>query len=191
MVKPQTKAEIIAAADTLFYEQGFEHTSFSQIATSVGISRGNFYHHFKTKDDILDGVIQLRLARTNDMLQDWENSKQSPSARIRCFINILIMNRAKIKRFGCPVGTLSNELTKLDHPGKVAANKLFTLFRKWLRKQFIELGCGEESDDLAMHVLAISQGVATLASAYQDEKFINREVKKLCTWLAQIETSVS
>ncbi|MDH5378235.1 MAG: TetR/AcrR family transcriptional regulator, partial [Gammaproteobacteria bacterium] len=36
---------------------------------------------------------------------------------------------------------------------------------------------------LAMHLLARSQGVAVLANAYQDEKFIQREVKVLHEWL--------
>jgi len=34
-----------------------------------------------------------------------------------------------------------------------------------------------------MHLLARSQGVATLASAFHDEKFIRQEVKEMCDWL--------
>src|SRR5688500_768121 len=56
-----TRDQIVAAADQLFYRRGFEHTSFSDIADAVRISRGNFYHHFKSKDDILDAVIGARL----------------------------------------------------------------------------------------------------------------------------------
>ncbi|HEY7886322.1 MAG TPA: helix-turn-helix domain-containing protein, partial [Cellvibrionaceae bacterium] len=53
--------KIVAAADRLFYERGFDATSFADIAEAVQISRGNFYYHFKTKDDILDAVIARRL----------------------------------------------------------------------------------------------------------------------------------
>jgi len=35
----------------------------------VQISRGNFYHHFKSKDEILDAVITARLANTRMMLE--------------------------------------------------------------------------------------------------------------------------
>ena len=63
-----TRQRIIDAADDLFYRQGFEHTSFADIAASVGLSRGNFYYHFKTKDDILDAVIVKRLADTRALL---------------------------------------------------------------------------------------------------------------------------
>ena len=52
-----TREHIVRAADELFYKQGFEHTSFADVAHAVGISRGNFYYHFKTKDEILAAVI--------------------------------------------------------------------------------------------------------------------------------------
>lgn len=186
MKNKTTYDRIVEAADKLFYQQGFEHTSFTDIADAVRISRGNFYHHFKSKDEILEAVIELRLANTRMMLEQWEAQAQDPRERIRSFINILIMNRAKIKLYGCPVGTLCTELVKLEHPSRPEANKLFTLFRTWLRRQFSLLGCDKDADELALHLLARSQGVATLASAFHDEKFIRQEVKVMGDWLESI-----
>jgi AcrR family transcriptional regulator len=191
VVRHQTTRDLIVeAADRLFYRQGYEHTSFADIAGAVRISRGNFYYHFKTKDEILDAVIDARLAHTQAMLDRWERDGQTPTDRIRSFVHILIANRADIKRFGCPVGTLTTELAKLDHPSQAEANKLFTLFRTWLRKQFTLLGRKTDADALAMHLLARSQGVATLAAAFHDEKFIRQEVQQLDAWLeAQTESA--
>jgi len=183
MSEKTTRDQIIEAADGLFYRNGYEHTSFADIAGVVQISRGNFYYHFKTKDEILDAVIELRLKNTHRMLEQWEENGKTPADRIRNFINILIMNRSKIKKYGCPVGTLCSELAKLDHASQVEANKLFTLFRTWLRGQFIELGRKADADRLAMHLLARSQGIATLANAFHDEKFIKSAVKQMNDWL--------
>lgn len=178
-----TRDHIVSAADQLFYMQGYEHTSFSNIAEAVQISRGNFYYHFKTKDEILDAVIDKRVANTSRMLDQWEAEGKTPEDRIRSFINIMIANRAKIKRYGCPVGTLFTELAKLNHASQSEANKLFILFRVWLRDQFKLIGYKSEADSLAMHLLARSQGVATLANAFHDEKFIKQEVKQMYAWL--------
>ena len=178
-----TRDHIVEAADRLFYRQGYEHTSFSDIADVVRISRGNFYYHFQSKDEILDAVIETRLANTRNLLERWESEGKTPADRIRRFIHILVANRADIKRYGCPVGTLSGELAKLDHPSQAEANKLFTLFRTWLRRQFALLGRKADADTLAMHLLARSQGVATLANALHDEKFIRHEVGLMDDWL--------
>ncbi len=69
-----TRDRIVQAADQLFYRQGFEHTSFSDIADDVQISRGNFYYHFKTKDEILDAVINVRLVDTGETCAEREHS---------------------------------------------------------------------------------------------------------------------
>lgn len=180
-----TRTEIVAAADGLFYRQGYEHTSFADISDAVKISRGNFYYHFKAKDEILDAVIVARLQKTQTMLDRWEKVGETPQARILSFIHILISNRTDIKRYGCPVGTLTTELGKLGHAAQADANKLFSLFRIWLGRQFDLLGCGN-ADAMALHLLARSQGIATLASAFKDETFIRREVADLEAWLQGI-----
>lgn len=179
-----TREDIVKAADELFYRQGFEHTSFAHIADAVGISRGNFYHHFKTKDEILGAVIAQRLANTRAMLAQWEGGNEHPFDRIRAFIHILIANRTEIMRHGCPVGTLCAELAKLEHASQAAANELFTLFRAWLAKQFTLLGREVDANALALHLLASSQGVATLANAFHDTAFVEREVARMDEWLA-------
>ena len=128
-----TRDQIVGEADRLFYEQGFEHTSFADIAAAVGISRGNFYHHFKTKDEILSAVIDRRLEATRALLAAWESeADDSPAARIRCFIRILIANRAKILRHGCPVGTLTAELAKKvgDGASRLVAKQMIALVDK-------------------------------------------------------------
>ena len=178
-----TRDHIVEAADKLFYRHGFEHTSFSDIADVVQISRGNFYYHFKSKDEILDAVIEARRAKTLKMLERWELEAKEPIERIRSFIHILIANGDKIKVHGCPVGTLCTELAKLNHASQGNANELFDLFRAWLRRQFTLLGRKADADALALHLLARSQGVAVLANAIHDDDFVCREVRQLDGWL--------
>jgi len=178
-----TRDHIVEAADQLFYRRGYEHTSFSNIADAMRISRGNFYYHFKSKDDILDAVIGLRLDHSRRMLARWDIEVKEPVDRIRNFIHILTVNRADIKRYGCPLGTLSEELVKLNHVSQTEVNAQFTLYRTWLRRQFKLLGRKADADALTMHLLARRQGIATLANIFHDEKFIRQEVKRMCDWL--------
>jgi TetR/AcrR family transcriptional repressor of nem operon len=179
-----TREQIVEAADRLFYHHGYEHTSFAAIAQAVGLSRGNFYYHFKSKDAILDAVIEARLAGTRRMLERWEAEQASPVDRILCFAEIVLTNGADIQKYGCPVGTLNTELAKLDHAMTGQARRLFTLFREWLGEQFGLLGHGERADELAMHVLVFSQGVAVLSNAFRDQEFVRREMDRMRDWLS-------
>jgi len=80
-----TRDKIINIADKFFYEKGFENTSFADIAANLNISRGNFYHHFKTKDEILDEVIKQRLKNTQNMVDNWDLENENPAARLKTF----------------------------------------------------------------------------------------------------------
>ncbi len=186
MSTPTTRSQIIDAADALFYRQGFDHTSFAHIADAVGISRGNFYHHFKTKDEILEAVIAIRVVRTEAMLTQWETQGATPAERIRSFIHMLITNQVPIMAHGCPVGTLCSELSKLAHPALAQAGGLFTLFRDWLVRQFEQAGSGADAGTLAMHLLARSQGVAVLAQTFHDAAFVQTEVAQMEEWLGTV-----
>lgn len=184
-----TRALIVETADRLFYERGFEHTSFADIAEAVGISRGNFYYHFRSKDEILDAVIETRTRDTRDMLGAWEAQSACAAERILCYVRIVATHRAKIVRHGCPVGTLCTELAKLDHPSRRRANAIFGVFRAWLSEQFERLGRTKDADALAMHVLAFSQGVAVMDNAFRDTAFVQREVERMTQWVNVIAAS--
>lgn len=50
------KEKIITVAYELFAEKGYESTTVSDIIKVVGSSRGGFYHHFKSKEEILEAI---------------------------------------------------------------------------------------------------------------------------------------
>lgn len=189
MSTADTRYRIIEMADQLFYERGYEHTSFADIAAAVQLSRGNFYYHFKTKDEILDAVIDRRQETTQAMLDTWTAEANEPAERVHRFIDMLMMNASKIRRHGCPVGTLCSELAKLEHPALPKASMLFTLFRQWLSTQLTQMGVVKTADYLAMHLLARSQGIATLANAFDDDAFLQQEVSQLHAWLDMVPSN--
>lgn len=59
----ERKEEILDAAEKLFAAKGFDNTSTGDILDAVGIARGTLYYHFKSKEDILDGVIERITSR--------------------------------------------------------------------------------------------------------------------------------
>lgn len=54
----ERRNEILDAADELFGKKGFDGTSTNDILEKVGIARGTLYYHFKSKEDIMDALIE-------------------------------------------------------------------------------------------------------------------------------------
>ncbi len=50
------RAELLDTAKKIFLEKGFNAATVNDILMAVGLSKGGFYHHFKSKDDVLDAL---------------------------------------------------------------------------------------------------------------------------------------
>ena len=53
----ERRNEILDVAEMLFSTKGFDNTSTNDILDEIGIARGTLYYHFKSKEDILDAMI--------------------------------------------------------------------------------------------------------------------------------------
>ncbi|WP_019638881.1 TetR/AcrR family transcriptional regulator [Paenibacillus fonticola] len=74
----ERKNEILDAADELFALKGFDGTSTNDILEKVGIARGTLYHHFKSKEDIMDALIERYSARLLGAAQNMAADKSIP-----------------------------------------------------------------------------------------------------------------
>jgi len=59
--RTQTRKNVILdVAENLFIEKGYEHTTINDILIVSGIAKGSLYYHYKSKEDVLDGIIKRR-----------------------------------------------------------------------------------------------------------------------------------
>lgn len=71
----ETKARIFNAAKRILKKSGYEQLSIKNICEEAGVSNGSFYHHFKTKDDLLSYYIEEQPSINPDLL-DLPSSKE-------------------------------------------------------------------------------------------------------------------
>lgn len=74
----ERRNEILDAADELFAQKGFDGTSTNDILEKVGIARGTLYHHFKSKEDIMDALIERYNVRLLGAAQEIAVDKSIP-----------------------------------------------------------------------------------------------------------------
>lgn len=70
--------EILDAAKELFGQKGFDGTSTGDILGKVGIARGTLYYHFKSKEDIMDALIERTNATILHAAQQIAEDKSIP-----------------------------------------------------------------------------------------------------------------
>ncbi|TCK18035.1 TetR family transcriptional regulator [Thiogranum longum] len=180
----QTRDEIIEAARTLFYRRGYARTSFSDIVNHTGIQRGNIYHYFRTKDDILDAVIRQLASEYRAALSAWDTELPDPKDRLRRFVHMVMSNRENLIRYGCPIGSLNTELGKeTTCATRESARQLFDLFRDWLEEQFSKLTDPQQARSLALHLLGRTEGISLMGHVYHDPDYISSEVKMIEKWI--------
>lgn len=168
----------------LFYRRGYARTSFSDIVNHTGIQRGNIYHYFKTKDDILDAVIRLLASEYRLALSAWDKELPDPRDRLRRFVHMVAANRDNLTRYGCPIGSLNTELGKeAAYAHREDARRLFDLFRDWLVEQFSALGDPQQAGTQAMHLLGRAEGISLMGHIYNNPDYISSEIEILETWI--------
>lgn len=70
--------EILDAADELFGQKGFDGTSTNDILAKVGIARGTLYYHFRSKEAIMDALIERYNVRLLGAAQKAAANKSIP-----------------------------------------------------------------------------------------------------------------
>lgn len=183
MIKESNKrSRLLEAANKLVHAQGFNQTTLADIAREAEVPLGNVYYYFKTKEDIGQALIDQRSAFYRDQLAACEISPD-PRLRIVALIDEVAGQRKALARSGCPIGTLCQELHKQGGPlAQRAAGPLADIL-KWAQRQFRLLGKGDESADLALHLLSALQGASLLAHAFNKSELVARETARLKQWV--------
>lgn len=75
---PERRNEILDIASELFVQKGFEGTSTNDILEKVGIARGTLYYHFKSKEEILDAIVERVNQQVVERLKEIVGKKEMP-----------------------------------------------------------------------------------------------------------------
>ena len=85
--KIRTQQKIIEAANTCFMRKGMAYTLITDICEEAGVSNGSFYHHFKTKDDLLSYYIEEQPNINPDLLDIPKSADEVKSAIVYVYLN--------------------------------------------------------------------------------------------------------
>jgi len=95
----RTRVELIAAAFRVFADKGLEAPVIDDFIAASGLSRGTFYNHFKTREEILKAVADELAWEINDrilpVLKPLKDPAQRICASLLCFIGMAAEDRTR------------------------------------------------------------------------------------------------
>ena len=83
----ETREKIFQAAIRILQRNGYENLSIKNICEEAGVSNGSFYHHFKTKDDLLSYYIEAQPAVSPDALDLPKNAEDAKAAIVQVYLD--------------------------------------------------------------------------------------------------------
>lgn len=72
---------------TILQEKGYEALSIKNICEEAGVSNGSFYHHFKTKDDLLSYYIEEQPSINPDLLDLPGSAEEAITTIVHVYLN--------------------------------------------------------------------------------------------------------
>ena len=175
------RERLIAGATELVYRDGVEQPTLAEIAEAADVPPGNVYYYFKSKDELIEAVVESRAAQVRDLLATLDR-RRTPSARLKGLARNWLKAKDMVAAQGCPLGTLSVELN--DHGAGLdrQAAKLFAPLVDWSEDQFREMGCRDARAN-ALTLISTVQGAALLSSTFSDAAILTSQVARLERWI--------
>lgn len=103
MSMSQLKEKIIATAIKMFETYGYHGVTVNQIVEESGTSKGGFYHHFKSKDELLymihDYFISYVLEKANEANEIYTTPTEKLKAIIQSFVKVFDLYKPHISVF--------------------------------------------------------------------------------------------
>ncbi len=176
------RKELLRSAADLFYRGSYRGTSLADVASRAGIPLGNVHYYFPTKQAMAEAVVAAHRASMLSVFKEWEAAHESPLLRLRALVASPRAAADEVVRWGCPQGSLCQELEKLG-PANGLGSTMLEAWVDWAEEQFRRLGCQGDARPRSIQLVAGIQGTMLLAHALHSADVLHEG-------LANIESSL-
>lgn len=183
---PGKRADLIKAAKTLLWRQGYEATSPRDLLQKSGAGQGSLYHHFSGKLDLATTALNEVSAEMQAELDRVMPAGLPPLERVR---RLLQKPRDGLK--GCRMGRHAAEAAiatpELRRPVENYFHDLEARLTADLKEAQAEgaLSSSLDAADLALMLVAVVQGGYTLSRVHRDRNAIGRATQAAISLLAK------
>jgi len=117
--KAKTRQRIVETAAVAFRDRGVDSVGIDEIMAAAGLTRGGFYAHFASKEELLEAALAFAGAETIARLSNAKAEGAGAGDLLAVVDAYLSEPHAAHREHGCPVAALGPEIARAD--GKLVA----------------------------------------------------------------------
>lgn len=172
---PSHRLALIAAMRCLVLSKGFPATTVDEVCDRAGVTKGSFYHHFQSKEDLCVAALN---AYHSDVVAAFSGGGwagiEDPWLRLREFLRQCAdVLTGPVMVDGCMLGTLSLDLAESSPAIRELLSGMFDELRDLagglITQAADHRGVEIDADRLGDHFLALIEGSIILAKARDDQ----------------------
>jgi TetR/AcrR family transcriptional repressor of nem operon len=171
--KKNARAELLAAAVSVIRAKGYAATSVDELCAAAGVTKGAFFHHFKSKDALGVAVADHWSEMTGALFAEAPYQHHAdPLDRVLAYVDFRkALLQGGVPDFTCLVGTMVQETYETSPTIRAACERSITGHAETLAADIEaamrvrNLTPGWSARSLALHTQAVIQGAFILAKA--------------------------
>jgi AcrR family transcriptional regulator len=149
--KISARARLIETTGAHAKKNGFASTGVDGLMAAAGLTSGAFYGHFRSKNELLEAIVEKELARSIALFSD-----RSVAGALEVIEGYLSEAHVDHPEAGCAVPALATEVARAGE----STHRIFEAGMRDLKEQFVQLGVGERQ---AWSILAQLTGAVMIA----------------------------
>lgn len=165
--KAETRERIVDAARKLFNRHGFEQVSIDRIMADAGLTRGGFYHHFQSKDQLYAAAVASFITCNPFSESVKERPPESPAQLARMLVDLYLSDEVLANLDShCPLYALPGDVARAGlSPQKAYTDLIRSLTHVYARA----LEHLPDGDEKAQVIVSLCVGGMVLARTTDDE----------------------
>lgn len=157
----ENKKAIVTAAEKLFRERGVAAVGLSELTKAAGFTQGGFYNHFKSKDALVDAVMEKAMEDGAALLvSGFDAAKEEAADPMQQYVEWYLSSDHRVNvEAGCPLTAFAGDVRRLGKDAREAYARGLT----WNIEQLANVIEGENPQEKREKAIALfSQMVGSL-----------------------------
>lgn len=167
-----TKEEIISTALRVFRKNGYYNTSMSDLAEACGLQKGSFYHHFASKEVMMEEVLlSVQSYLRAKVFSIAKDASLSPREKMEKML--LKLGKALLSQEGgCIVGNTTLETAGQDVKFRITLRAIFDEWKSAMKSIFMEDFPEGTAGRLAEQSVMEFEGAVMLTQIYENDQYL-------------------